>query len=76
MSFDYTDLSTIIAKKFGTQMQFAKAMELSERSISLKLNNNVSWKNTEIEKARQLLGIKEKDVYKYFFKTKVQEVEL
>lgn len=68
MTFDYSNLSGIIVTKYGTQYNFANAMGLSERSVSLKLNNKVPWKNTEIAKAIDLLGINPKEIPKYFFK--------
>lgn len=72
MSFDYSTLLGKIIEQFGTQYNFATAMNLSERSLSLKLNNKVYWKNSEIAKATKILGIDEKDIPKYFFKEKVQ----
>ena len=72
MSFDYSRLNGRIVEKYGTQYNFAIALGISERSLSLKLNNKVSWKDKDIEKARRLLGIKEQDISKYFFTEKVQ----
>ena len=73
MSFDYSTLLGRIIEKCGTQYNFAIAMDLSERSLSLKLNNKVYWKNSEIAKATKILEIEEKDIPKYFFKEKVQQ---
>ena len=39
MSFKYAKLSGRIKEKFKTQERFAEAMNMSPRSISLKLNN-------------------------------------
>jgi len=75
MTFDYSRLSGKIVEKYGTQYNFAIALGLSERSLSLKLNNKTSWKDTEIMKAVGLLKIAEKDIPQFFFKTKVQEFE-
>ena len=75
MSFDYSKLAGRIKEKFGTQSKFALAMGLSERSLSLKINNGVSWKQTEILKASELLEIKKEQVYVYFFIEKVQNYE-
>lgn len=75
MSFDYSSLSGKIVEKYGTQYNFAVAIGLSERSLSLKLNNRVRWKDTEIIKAVELLGIDKNLISKYFFKTKVQIFE-
>lgn len=74
MSFDFSYLLGAIVTKYGTQFNFAVAMGLSERSLSLKLNNKVPWKSTEIKKAVDLLGISEKEIGKYFFNVKVQNV--
>ncbi|MGM0206476.1 hypothetical protein IGI96_000945 [Enterococcus sp. DIV0421] len=74
MSFDYSKLLGRIVEKYGTQYNFAIALGLSERSLSLKLNNRVSWKSTELQKAIELLDINEKDIGAYFFKVKVQSV--
>ena len=73
MCYDYSSLSGKIVEKFGTQYNFAIAMKLSERSISLKLNGKVSWKDSEIWKAIQLLDIPAKDIHLYFFKEKVHQ---
>lgn len=50
-------------------------MGLSERSVSLKLNNKVPWKDTEIAKAVDLLEINPEEIPKYFFNHKVQTFE-
>ena len=76
MSFDYSALSGKIVEKFGTQYNFANAMQLSERSLSLKLNNKVPWKDREIFKASELLDIENNDISKYFFNAKVHNREL
>ena len=48
MSFKYAKLSGRIKEKFKTQERFAEAMNMSPRSISLKLNNKREWKQNEI----------------------------
>lgn len=70
--FDYQKLLGRIVEKYRTQARFANAMKLSERSLSLKLNNKVPWRQAEIEEARMLLDIPPTDVYAYFFAAKVQ----
>ena len=75
MVFDYSKLSGRIVEKFGTQYNFAIAIGLSERSLSLKLNNRVDWRSKEITKACQELGISSDELGEYFFKEKVQESE-
>lgn len=73
MSNDYSKLLGRITEKFGTQANFSQAMRLSERSISLKLNNKVSWKDEEIARAVELLEIDFNEIPLYFFKHEVQQ---
>lgn len=72
MAYDYKKLNGRIIEVCGTQAVFAEKMGLSERTISLKLNNKISWKQTEIQKAIEILGLSDKDIQIYFFKTNVQ----
>lgn len=72
MSKDFSKLSGKIVEKFGTQYNFAIAMGLSERSLSLKLNNKVGWKADEMEKAINLLNLSINDIPLYFFAPNVQ----
>lgn len=67
MSYNYRKLSGRIVEVFGTQAKFAEAMELSERTISLKMNNKRPWTQTEITKASNLLNIKGENISDYFF---------
>ena len=71
MAYDYSKLSGKIKEVFGTNAAFAKAMGLSERSISSKLRGKVGWKQSEIENACQLLSISRSEVVEYFFNLKV-----
>lgn len=72
MTKDFSRLSAKIVEKYGTQYNFAIALGLSERSLSLKLNNKVGWKDKEIEKAIDLLNLEVKDIPLYFFTPIVQ----
>lgn len=72
MKFDYSKLCGKIVEICGSQKQFAKVMNLSERTLSLKLNNKRFWKQTEIIKASEILKISLQDIPIYFFKIKVQ----
>lgn len=71
MSFDYSKLLGRIVTKYGTQYNFSIAMGLSERSISLKLNGKVPWRDVEISKAIELLELDASDIPEYFFTVKV-----
>lgn len=75
MAFDYRKLLGRIIEKMGSQARFAKAMGLSERSMSLKLNSRVPFKQSEICKAVGILGIPEDEISAYFFTQRVQEIE-
>lgn len=74
MAYDYSRLSGKIVEVFGTRGNFANAMEMSERSLSLKLNNLVSWRQPEMTKACLLLKIDPEDIKDYFFTFEVQEM--
>ena len=51
-------------------------MGLSERTVSLKLNDKVTWKDDEILKAVHVLELNPQDIPKYFFNAKVIKHEL
>lgn len=74
MAFDYNKLKGRIVEVFGSRQEFAKAMEWSERTLSLKINGKVPWKQTDIVKAIGLLRLDNSDVQEYFFDTKVQNI--
>ena len=66
MVYDYRKLLGRIVEVFGKQQTFALAMGLSERSMSLKLNNKRDFRQSEIKKACNLLGIPAQDIATYF----------
>lgn len=72
MSFDYSKLKGRIIEKFGSQIDFAKAMNWSGRTLTLKMNNKVPWKQTDIYRAIKILELDETDIPVYFFKVKVK----
>ena len=74
MAFDYSRLSGRIVEKYKNQIEFARRMQWSERTLSLKLNGKVAWKQPEICKAIELLGLKDDDILAYFFMKKVQDI--
>lgn len=67
MPYNYAKLLGRIVEKVGTQGNFANEMGLSERTISLKLNGKVCWKQSEIAKACDILEILDEDIPAYFF---------
>ncbi|WP_204206446.1 DUF739 family protein [Mammaliicoccus sciuri] len=72
MCFNYSALNGKIIEEYKTRGEFARALDLSERSLSLKLNNKVGWKQKEIMKATELLSINEEEIPLYFFNIEVQ----
>lgn len=72
MSHNYRKLQGKIVEICGSQRNFAKQIGLSERSISLKLNDVIPFKQTEIEKAIEVLNIDLQEIPSYFFDCKVQ----
>lgn len=75
MAFDYRKLRGKIVEKYGSQSEFSVVMGLSERTLSLKMNSKVPWKQKEICKAASLLDISDGDIGDYFFATRVQNIE-
>lgn len=67
MPYNYSKLLGRIVEKTGTQTNFAKMMNISERSISLKLNGKRGWKQSEIAKACSVLEIPADEIATYFF---------
>lgn len=65
--YNYSKLQGRIVEKFGNNCNFAIKMGLSERTISLKLNNKVDFRQKEITKACQLLNIPISKIQDYFF---------
>ena len=72
MTYNYSKLNGRIVEICGSSKEFAKKMGLSERTISLKLNNNVPFKQTDIEKAKEVLNLCDNDIQSYFFTKTVQ----
>lgn len=63
----YSKLRGRIKEYFGTETNFAKAINLSRTSISLRLNKKIDWKQTEIKKACSLLHIESVNINAFFF---------
>lgn len=72
MAFDYSKLRGKIREVFGTQSKFASAMGLSNVSLSAKLNNNIAFTQSEINRACKLLSIPIEFIPIYFFTEKVK----
>lgn len=66
MIFDYTELIKLINSKFNSLSDFARAIGISNARLISKLSNNEEWVIPEVNKAIEVLGIKE-NIDKYFF---------
>lgn len=72
MAFDYSKLKGKIVEVFGTQSNFAKAVGMSERTLSCKLNNKIPFTQPEMLLISELLRIDTSNLDEYFFALKVQ----
>lgn len=70
--YNYSKLIGRIIEFFGNQRNFSKAIEMSEHTVSLKLNNKLAWKQPEIQKTIEVLKLSESDIPDYFFTKLVQ----
>ena len=73
--FDYSKLLGRIAECCGKQYVFATAMRLSERSVSLKLNNLRGWTQDEMLRCCEVLDFPHTEIPKYFFTVDVHKCE-
>lgn len=70
--YDYTKLKIRIKKKYGSMTKFAEAMNCTKGAMSMKLNNQSQWKQEDISQAVILLNIPERQIYSFFYATKVK----
>ena len=70
IKYDYSKLRGKIVEVFGNQDNFAKAIGLSDRSVTFKLNNQRDFKQTDIETIIKVLGIGREDIILYFYTPK------
>lgn len=67
MPYNYSKLSGRIEEICGSRAEFAKRMNRSERSVSLKMNGKIAWTQKEIAQACIVLGINTAEIPEYFF---------
>ena len=72
--YDYSKLRGRITEVCGSMTEFSKRMHLTQKSISLKINNKISFKQREIETALDVLDIERREIPDYFFAPKVQNI--
>ncbi len=75
MEFSYNKLRGKIKEKFGTQGRFADALNISNATLSQKLNNATEFTQTEMLTAMHVLGEDLSSVDEYFFSQEVRESE-
>lgn len=63
----YPKLRGSIREHFGTQTAFAKAIDRSACSVSLKLGGKAEWTAEDIRKSCEVLEIPPEQIPKYFF---------
>ncbi len=75
IEFDYRKLKGKIVEKYETQSKFAEENGISNRSMSLKLNNGIGLSQEEIMRWCTLLGIQAEEIPSYFFNLKVSKTK-
>lgn len=64
----FPELRNLIVARYQTMENFAKAMKLSQTTLSYKLNGKTQWRQNDIVRACDLLNIKDADVSYYFLR--------
>lgn len=72
LEYDYSKLNGRIVEKCGTKKNFASKMGLTERSVSLKLNNKRPFNQEDIDRSMGVLSILPEEIGVYYFTKKVQ----
>lgn len=77
LEFDFSELLGLIVQKYGTQGNFAKAANTSEKSLSDKLNgkHKKGLTQRDIYLWANLLEIDGNSIGRVFFNPKVQKFE-
>lgn len=70
-SFNYQKLKGKIKEVCSTQETFASRLGMNATRLSLKLNNQSEWRQSEILKACNVLSIADCEIKQYFFTPKV-----
>lgn len=65
--YQYRKLKGKIVEKYGTQKAFADALDISENSLSLKLNGKTGFSQKDIVKWSLLLGIDQAEYQAFYF---------
>lgn len=72
MSFNYSKLRGRIIEMYGSQKKFAKEIGIADETLSRKMQGKVYFRQDEIYKIANLLGIKMEQIDIYFFANKTK----
>lgn len=73
IKYNFNKLKGKIREIFGTQNEFAEAMNMAPNTLSSKLNNATDFSSNEISKAVELLKISSSsDAWNIFFTKEVE----
>lgn len=67
MSLNYSKLRGKIVEKCGTLEEFSRQIDMTPTSIGRKIANKSEWKQSEIIKACDILGLETSKIPDYFF---------
>ena len=67
----YNKLKGRIIEKFGSQVEFAKALGVTETTVSRKMQNKSEFDKDDMEKWSALLDIEKSQFYDYFFADRI-----
>ena len=74
-TFKTEKLKTLIVEKYGSQKNFAEALDTSESTLSRYLTEGRDWKGSLIVKAIRLLDIPDEEVNTLFFEPAVAKAQ-
>ena len=67
MKFNYNKLRGRIREILGTESKFTELMPMNRGTVSLKLNGQQEWTQSEILVALKVLKLSKEDIGIYFF---------
>ena len=73
--FNYAALLGLMREKGYTQESLAAAIGMSLSQLSQKLNGHYPFKQTDIQKIADVLGIASQDIGRYFFTLLVEKTQ-
>lgn len=71
MAYDYAKLNGKIVEICGTRKAFGEKMGFSEATTSKKLKGEIPFRQHEISKSIEILGLSTDDIPEYFFTEKL-----